>query len=159
MAFTLSRYITISNTKSIILNKFTKMSVKKFQFFTLTFSILVNVYIFFEHVIFKSFKPENQFHEFYLANFSSFYRSEKVLDFIENYSNVTYWTLNVFQYIKIIFSDSLYILVTFVIDLFLLDFVRKKMKIKLNLVQAVVKPVFHLIVSKTSIKNVRAKWF
>lgn len=146
ISFTLSRYITISNTTSPILNRFQKVSFKKYLIIILLFSIMINIHNCFEYIIKRSTKASNQLQAFFVANYSAYYKSEVILSYKENYSYTEYLILNILKYINIIFSETFYILVSSIIDLFLFFFVRKKMKIKLDLAQAVVKPIFNLII-------------
>lgn len=121
LAFTLSRYITISRKEFCILNKFKQLALKKFFALTFLFSLLVNSYVCFEFNY-----DENSYasysHELYiLKNFNSFK---------ENYSKLELTMLNLFQYLKIFTADLVYILFSFLIDLLLIFYVRKKMNIK-----------------------------
>jgi hypothetical protein len=75
----------------------------------------------------------NQLKPFDLMKFTN-YKEDLIDDFKENYSKTEYLVLHIFQYIKIIFSDTFYIIVSFVIDLILLKFVKKKLEQRKQLI-------------------------
>ena len=120
ITFTLSRYISITNNKSF-LKIIQTISLKKYLFAIITFTLLINVHIFFEYFIMrKDYVIQDKYVEKIIA-------PEQIDDFKENFSKSEYSVLNFFQFIKLIFSDLFYIIITFIIDIILLLFVRKNM--------------------------------
>jgi hypothetical protein len=125
--YTLSRYISVSNNKSY-LTFIHKISYLKYLIGILLFSFIINIHIYFEYSIYKTSVTLNQLKPFDVKGFNLEYRQDKFDDYKEYFSKSEHITiLNVVQYVKLIFSDVSYILISFLIDLFLLSFVRKKM--------------------------------
>ena len=87
--------------------------------------VLVNGYIFFEFGIRTS--RSNQFNIFATVQKTNFTeRDEPINDFKENFSESEYLAVNICQYIKIIFSDLVLILVSSFIDFALFVFVKRQ---------------------------------
>jgi len=134
ITFTLSRYISITNSKSSFLKMIQSISLKMYLFLILTFSLLINVHIFFQYFIFNNYSLLS------IIKADKIQEQEKFDDFKESFSKSEYLILNIFQFIKIIFSDLFYIIIAFVIDIRLLLFVKTKMLKKECLTNAVVNP-------------------
>jgi hypothetical protein len=126
ITYTLSRFITVSNQKSIYLTFIHKISFIKYLAAVFLFSFIINIHIFFEFSILKETSQAFQLKEFDVGKFS-IYKQEPFNDYKENFIHSEYLVLDILQYIKIIFSDIFYILISFIIDLFLFLFVEKSM--------------------------------
>jgi hypothetical protein len=126
ITFTLSRFITVSSHKSSCLTLIHKISFIKYLFVVLLFSFIINIHIFFEFSIFKETSQTFQLKSFDSDKFS-IYKQEPFNDYKENFIHSEYLVLDILQYIKIIFSDIFYILISFIIDLYLFFFVKKSM--------------------------------
>jgi hypothetical protein len=74
------------------------------------------------------------------SNWDEILIQERLNDLKETFNNSEYIILNVFQFIKIIFSDLFYIILTFIIDLKLIFFVRLQMIKKSRLI---IRPAFN----------------
>jgi hypothetical protein len=128
-SFTLSRYKKIND-----LNKINGIkSIGIYLFLTLFFSCIINLFIIFEYTSqtnktkfhqIETFKPYN------VSDYMKNYKLEPFTDYKENFTNTEYMFLNIFQYLKIIFSDLSYILAIIIVDLMLFISVKKKMKDK-----------------------------
>ena len=118
IAFIASRYLIIAKSKSNILKK---ISIKFFIFITLFLSFCLNIPLFFlysfELPIFGVTGPSEIYEN---QNFS--------YDYKENFTPLEYIIVNIFQYINIILSDLSYILVSFIIDVILIVFLKKQAK-------------------------------
>jgi len=128
ITYTLSRYISVSNSKSC-LNFIHKISFVKYLVGILMFSFIINIHIYFEYSIFKETSEANQLKSFDLTK-TDMYKQEPFDDYKENFTKSEYLILDILQYIKIIFSDLFYILISFLIDLILLLFVKKSISKK-----------------------------
>jgi len=129
ITYTLSRYLTVSNNKSPLLTIIHRISLKKYLVFIILFSLSINLYVFWEFSIYNftlsTFQMKNlidtDIHEV-IEN-----RQDSIHDYKENYKTKTeYLILNILQYLKIIFSDLFYIVISFTIDFVLLTFVKNK---------------------------------
>jgi len=127
LSFCLARFITISNNKHSLLNKLNSLSIKIYILICFMVSFLVNVYIFFEYSIRTS--RTNQFNIFAGVKHSTVNeRQDPINDFKENFSQSEYLAVNICQYIKIIFSDFVLIIITILVDSTLFLFVKKQIK-------------------------------
>ena len=112
--FVLFRYIKITNPKIEYLIRLNKFSFKTIILATISFTILINSYAYFEHD-----PVDNEYIGFKI----------KVKDpkdhFKTNLSQIEYYLFNVFQYLKIIFSDLLFIVLILIIDIRLGFFIKK----------------------------------
>jgi hypothetical protein len=126
ITYTLSRFITVSNHKSSFLIFIHNISYVKYLVVVLLFSFIINIHIFFEFSILKETSQIFQLKKFDADKFS-IYKQEPFNDYKENFIHSEYLILDILQYIKIIFSDIFYILISFIIDLFLFVFVKKSM--------------------------------
>lgn len=129
VSFTLSRYIVMTNTKSKILQKFNMISIKKFLLITILFCVVVNLYFCFQFIIRNQSGASKEI-GFFNYNYSSMYKEEKIDDYRQDFTFSEHILLNFLQYIRIIFSDTFYIIISFLIDTFLFLFVKKQMKRK-----------------------------
>jgi hypothetical protein len=108
-----------------------------FLLITLTVSIAINAYTFFEFEIKFSEKDSEQLHAFKSRNFSNYYKQEAINEYKENFSSKSeFYLLNISQYVRIIFSDLAHIVVSTIIDIVLFNFVKKKMKMRKTLTHA-----------------------
>ena len=152
LAFALSRYITVRNNKESFLAKFHKLNSKLFVFIIVAISLVINIYVYFQFKIKFTMTDWEQSHKIHSNNFSNYYRQEPIDDYKESFSSESeYILLNIGQYVRIIFSDLAHIIATTVIDIVLLLFVRKKMKIKRNLLQA--NTVLNLVIMSSIQRN------
>jgi len=120
ISFTLSRYITITQTKSKSLLKFNNITIKMYLFVVLIISLLINLYIYFEF----EFK--------YSKGIDSYLYQDYHL-FKDRFSDFEYKILNILQYFKIFVSDILYLIISFAIDIALTKYVRRKVALKKEL--------------------------
>lgn len=130
VSFCLSRYIIITNTNRY--NSINNISLKLYIFLTFLFSLFINIFIVFEFTIRGDNGVLNQLKPFDIINFNN-YKEDLIDDFKENYTKTEYTVLQIFQYVKIIFSDAFYIIISFIIDLILLKFLKKKIEQKKKL--------------------------
>lgn len=135
ISFTLSRYVKITNTTNRFLIKFNNVSVWVYLLVLLVFSTSINAYVFFEYSIRNSHSIVNQLVSFSLSNFTN-YREDPIDDFKENFSKSEYFILNLLQYVKIVFSDLFYIVLSILIDLVLFVFVKNKLELKKSITLA-----------------------
>jgi hypothetical protein len=149
VTFTLSRYLTVSNNKSTCLNIIHKISFKIYTITILIFSLLLNIYIFFEFSIFNETSSTDQYKSINMSKFHS-YKQEPFDDYKENFSNSEYLILDIFQYIKLLFSDIFYILISFIIDLILFLFIKKSMAKKERLTVSFVANLNRVIIGSTT---------
>ena len=157
ISFTLCRYISITNKTNFIFDKFYKLNAIKTFFIILIFSILINLFTLFQFDI-KSFDLNTvQLHSITASNYSNYYKQEPFEDYKENFSESAYLIMNILQYIKIIFSDLFYIIISIIIDLILVCFIKNKIGIRKQLVY--MNPLANLIVSpfSTNIKQKKKK--
>ena len=136
-SFAFSRYIMISNMKSFLIEKFQRLTKANFFLLTLTVSIIINVHIVFQFKIqySASISSLDPLHTFSAKNFSYFYKREPINDYKENFSSGSeYLILNVAHYAQMILSDLMHIIITTVIDMMLLVFIKKKIKSNQNLI-------------------------
>lgn len=145
VTFTLCRYISITAKKSTLLEKFYRLNAKKSFFLILLFSILINLYNLFQFTVKESDLNTAQLHSFSAENYSNYYKQEQAYEYKENFTESEYVVLNILQYIKIVFSDLFYILVSSLIDVFLLIFINKKIQIRKTLVY--MNPLSSLIIN------------
>ena len=62
------------------------------------------------------------------------YKEEKLDDYKQDFIESSHFLFNFLQYIRILFSDTFYIIISLIIDLFLLLFVRNQMKKKQSMI-------------------------
>jgi hypothetical protein len=122
ISFSLSRYNKVTCSNINFLLKLDKLKKRNFFFISLIISVFINLYNLFEY-------------NFNLAEIPGSFVSQKSLElffkysnpsdeFIENFSPFQYYLLNVFYYLKIIFSDLSYIVFNLIIDFKLLSFIK-----------------------------------
>jgi hypothetical protein len=136
VSFTLSRFIKISSYKGKYLNKIDKLAIKKYIFFSLLISFFINLSSVFEHSPHEfSIFEKTMMYEFYQY---PFYSASKYFsdDYLKQRERATNITLNIFHIIKIIFSDVLFLVFNFVIDVQLYLFLKKTDLKKLELTKA-----------------------
>ncbi len=130
-SFTLSRYVAITMRKLKILLFLDKISIKKHLALNIIFSIFINVYIYFIAATDPSKYPQMRL--FNPSNYSPAYFQD-VDDYKEDLTSFDHDILNVFQIIRIFFSDTFYIILVTVIDISLLHFIRLQAKKKSELI-------------------------
>lgn len=133
VAFTLSRYVVMTKSNILILKWFSELSVKKFFLITFIFSSAVNIYTCFQYALEETYQPNNELVEFHF-NYSNYYEHKDPYDYKQDFYSSDHLFLNIFQYIRIIFSDTIYIVMSFVIDVLLFFFVRTQMRNKEKLI-------------------------
>jgi len=136
VSFSLRRFIEISSSKGKYLNKIDKLSIKNYVCFSLILSFLINLSNDFE------FSP----HEFSILDKAKtygfyqypFYSSSRyfINDYLTQRDGIANITLYVFHIIKILFSDILFIVFNFIIDVKLYLFLKKSDLKKLELTNA-----------------------
>jgi hypothetical protein len=143
ITYTLSRFITVSNNKSAFLNIIHRISLKTYTIGIIIFCFVINIHIFFKFSIYD--QTTNQLNLIYMEKFHN-YKEEPLDDYKENFSHSEYLILDIFQYVKLIFSDLFYILISFIIDLILFLFIKKSMKKKSMLTVSFVANVNRVII-------------
>jgi hypothetical protein len=129
ISFTLSRYKKINDLNRLKGIK----SIGIYTFLTLFISCIINLFIIFEytsHTYQSKFQQYEIYRPYNVSNYMENYKLEPFNDYKENFTHTEYILINIFQYLKIIFSDLSYILVIIVVDLMLFISVKKKMKDK-----------------------------
>ncbi len=114
-AFVLTRFIKITNTKNELLKKFEKLPLKFYLTATIIFSVLINMFVCFEYSM--------QFREAYSIETDT---STQVDYFKINLSQSEELILQIFQYMKIIFSDFFFFITSIILDVSLIIFIKKK---------------------------------
>ena len=139
LSFSLSRYKKIKGKDYIFIKLLNNLSFKLYLLLIVIFSIGINLFVYFKFSIkfrdtlsmpYNDRAPAID----YLSTVNNNNEYNKV-----NFSNSEYIILNVFQCLKIIFSDLTYIIATTIVDILLFKIVKKQMdnkrKILLNLNQ------------------------
>jgi len=132
LSFTFSRYITVTEKRTWILNKFKNMKTAVYLLITVGFSFALNLHLFFEFEI-EHNKLNTMNKEINLKNFSLYYKQDLSDDYKEHFSRNEYLFLNILQYIRIFFSELFYLISSTVLDLYLYSYVKLKMKEKRKL--------------------------
>ena len=129
LSFGLSRYKKIKGKDYIFIKSLNNLSFKLYLFLIIIFSIGINLYVYFQHEIISLESNDKASVQFLdnpvLAPFN---------DYKVNFSDTEFIILNVFQCLKILFSDLSYIIATTIIDIFLFKIVKKQMENKRKLV-------------------------
>jgi hypothetical protein len=97
----------------LTLLKFKDISLKIYLLITICFSILINIYVCFEYTL--QYKESN--------DVSNTVRFDYFKINLSQNENILY---NIFQYVKIIFSDLLFFLAALLFDIFLIVFINRK---------------------------------
>ena len=126
-SFTLARYLAITMRKYKILIFLDKISIKKHLAANIIFSVFINVYVYFIAVTDPISYPQMKL--FSPSNYSPAYFQD-VDDYKEDLTSFSHNILNVFQIIRIFFSDTFYIILVTLIDVSLLNFIRLQTKKK-----------------------------
>ncbi len=144
-SFILTRYIKISDNKNNLLKKFSKISLKLYLSISILFSVMINIYNVFEY----STDIRASFHR--LERSQVLNPGDK---FVTNMSKFQYTIFNILQYIKIIFSDLLFYIVSIIIDVYLIYFIQISIN---NAIAFVVNPASNqnLIMKKKSKSKIR----
>jgi len=122
LSFSLSRYIKVTSTKLSFLLKFDNLKKRYYLLISLLIAIFMNLFYFFEYN-YNLARPITTYTS--LGSFESFYKYSNPSDeFIEHFSKLQYYVINIFFYIKVIFSDLFYIVLNLIIDLKLLTFIK-----------------------------------
>jgi len=134
LSFSLSRYKKIKGKDYIFIKSFNNLSFKLYLFLIIIFSMAINLYVYFQHEIISLGSDDKA-----SVRFLNNYVVLPFNDYKVNFSDTEFIVLNVFQCLKILFSDLSYIIATTIIDIFLFKIVKKQMdkkrKILLNLNQ------------------------
>jgi hypothetical protein len=139
LSFSLSRYKKIKGKDYIFIKLLNNLSFKLYLLLIVIFSIGINLFVYFKFSI-KFRDTLSMPYNYrtpaidYLSTVNNNNEYNKV-----NFSDSEYVILNVFQCLKIIFSDLTYIIATTIVDILLFKIVKKQMdnkrKILLNLNQ------------------------
>jgi hypothetical protein len=122
ISFSLSRYIKVTSTNLSFLLKLDKLKKRNYFLISLIISVFINLYNLFEYN-FNLAKLPGSFDSH--KNLELFFKHSNPSDeFIENLSPFLYYLLNIFYYLKIIFSDLSYIILNLIIDFKLLSFIK-----------------------------------
>jgi len=114
LTFLLMRYINISSTKNFVLQKLNKISLKTYFLAVGLLSLLSNAYIYFEIKVNKNLK--------YYSNF------DMTTDlFKTDFSDFEYKLFISLQYLKLFLVDLLFFILSIVIDVTLIFFIKKSM--------------------------------
>lgn len=123
ISFTLSRYIVITSSESKFLLRLNKLKLKTYIFLAVLVSFLINLHSCFEYstaIQTKTYSVQTGSTHFYYK------KQSPIDDFIEVFTDSQYFILNLLRYIKIIFSDLLYIFISLSFDFILFIFVKRK---------------------------------
>lgn len=123
ISFTLSRYAIVVSNNDSILAKFNRMNFKVYLVIVFIFSLIINLNICFEYTFETTiayFKIPTKFKNLYYK------KQTPVDDFVEDFAELS--VLSIVRYIKIIFSDLFYIIISFTLDMVLLKYVKTKRK-------------------------------
>ena len=93
-----------------------KISLKLYIFITILISVFINIYIIFEYST-QIDAPYSRLEKTVVRNPAD--------RFLTNLSAIQYIIINIFQYFKIIFSDLLFYILTVIIDILLIHFIKK----------------------------------
>jgi hypothetical protein len=138
LSFSLSRFKKIKGKDFIFIKSLNGLSFKLYLFLIITFSIGINLYVYFKFSIklLNGISETDGGNSLKINYFSTINKNDynKV-----NFSDTEYIILNIFQCLKLIFSDFTYIIATTVVDILLFKIVKKQMenkrKILINLNQ------------------------
>lgn len=133
LSFTFSRFNSLANFNCVFVKKLDNISIKKYTVILLSFGSAINFYTLFQYNLSKQNFAEKLNKETIAANFSNYYRPFNQYDYREDFHFFDHVILNVFQIIRIIFSDTIYILFSIFIDFLFFLFVKKQMKKKKSL--------------------------
>ena len=122
ISFSLSRYIKVTSSNLSFLLKLDKLKKRNYFLISLIIAVFINLYNLFEYNfnlakipdLFDSYKSLELFFKY----------SNPSDEFIEDFTSIQYYLLNVFYYLKIIFSDLSYIIFNLIIDFKLLSFIK-----------------------------------
>ena len=156
ISFRLSRLIKISSHKGKYLNKIDKLSIKKYIFFVLLFSFLINLSSVFEFSSHEYSILSSSIYNFYQYPFysASKYFSDDYLKHRETVANIILIT---FHIIKITFSDVLFLVFNFIIDAKLYFFLKKSNIKKLEITKATRKN--HLTYKQNKLKIAKSRLY
>jgi len=122
LSFSLSRYIKVTSTKLSFLLKFDKLKKRYYFLISLIIAIFINLYHLFEYN-FNLTKISGFLNS--KDSFGSFFKySNTNSEYIDHFTTIQYYLLNIFFYLKLIFSDLSYIVLNVIVDLKLLSFVK-----------------------------------
>jgi len=135
ISFSLSRYIKVTSSNINLLLKLDKLKKRNYFLISLIVSFLINLYNLFEYDFNLAQLPDSfDSHK----NLELFFKYSNPSDeFIEDFTSFQYYILNIFFYIKMIFSDLSYIILNLYIDLKLLSFIKTQNKKRLELTRRV----------------------
>jgi hypothetical protein len=136
ISFSLSRYIKVTSTKSRLLLKLDKLKKRYYFLNSLIIAIFINLYHLFEYDFNLAKLPE--IFNGGLKSIEIFFKYSNPSDeFIEHFSSFQYYILNIFFYLKIIFSDLFYIILNLIIDLRLLSFIKIQNSKKITIIRLI----------------------
>jgi hypothetical protein len=157
VSFTISRYIAMTSDKTRFFKIFENISLKKYLLITTIFSIIINIHIYFISYTNNFSSLELQGKYTYEGSSNNFYSIDDYEEYKLNFELSKVHLLKALQIIHIIFSDTFYIILVFICDLFLLLDIIKKMKIKTNILvtnnQPETRPTRRMLNLKRQIKN------
>jgi len=126
LSFSLSRYKKIKELEYLFLKSLNNISFKVYLILLITFSIGINLFIFF---LFKIYLPIDNKYGMYFSD-DSLKSVNSFIDYKINFNNSEFIAIKVFQILKIIFSDLTYIVATTIVDILLFNLIKKQMKNK-----------------------------
>ena len=126
LSFSLSRYKKVKELKYIFFKSLNDISFKLYLILLITFSIGINLFIFF---LFKIYLPIDNKYGMYFSD-DSLQSITSFIDYKINFNNSEFVAIKVFQILKIIFSDLTYIVATTIVDILLFSLIKKQMKNK-----------------------------
>ena len=127
VSFCLSRYKKMKGLDYLLIKSFNNLSTKLYLILIIIFSILLNLYKYFQFSIQFTFKFKPLF-KFY--SLSDFFTQDTFYDYKENLTSSEYIILNIFQYLNVFFSDFTHIIAITTIDILLLRVVKKQLAAK-----------------------------
>ena len=123
LAFILTRYINITNTKNVHLKRFQKLKYRYYILFTVIISLLLNIYIYFEY----RFIGKDQREKIY-SKIDDF---ETIISFDNLKIDLTdseHMIFTICQYFKIIISDLFFFILSIIFDVVLIFFIQKSIR-------------------------------
>jgi hypothetical protein len=120
LSFSLSRYIKVTSTKLSFLLKFDQLKKRYYFLISLITATFINLYHLFEYN-FNLTKNSGFLNS--KDSFESFFKYSHP-EYIDHFTTIKYYLLNIFFYLKLIFSDLSYIVLNVIVDLKLLSFVK-----------------------------------
>jgi len=139
--FTINRFFQTTESKNTYLSRIYKVSFIKKMFATIIISLVVNVYSYFQYSNYNSIDITSMklryiySYSFGYLNSSKISHLNELNDYTQELNNSTLIILQIFNIIKIIFSDIFFSCLAFVFDILLFIFVKKNIDKKREVIE------------------------